>query len=66
MSQKLDNDVLDLVKQKGFYPYEYMNNFEKFKEEKVKKRKSFTVLQPTEKLMANNMNMFLLFIIYLK
>ena len=33
LSQELNNNVLDLVKQIGFYPYEYMNNFEKFKEE---------------------------------
>ena len=32
LSQKFDNQVLDLVKQKGFYPYKYMSNFEKFKE----------------------------------
>ena len=30
LSQKLDNNVLDLVKQNGFYPYEYMSDFEKF------------------------------------
>ena len=30
--QKFDNQVLDLVKKKGFYPYKYMSNFEKFKE----------------------------------
>ena len=33
LSQKLDNNVLDLVKQNGFYPYEYMSDFEKFIEE---------------------------------
>ena len=33
MSQEFDNNVLDLVKQMGFYPYEYMSDFEKFKEE---------------------------------
>ena len=33
MSQEFDNNVLDLVKQKGFYRYEYMSVFEKFKEE---------------------------------
>ena len=33
LSQEFDNNVLDLVKQKGFYPYEYMSDFEKFKEE---------------------------------
>ena len=27
LSQEFDNSVLDLVKQKGFYPYEYMSNF---------------------------------------
>ena len=26
-SQEFENNVLDLVKQKGFYPYEYMSNF---------------------------------------
>ena len=33
MSQEFDNNILDLVKQKGFYPYEHMSAFEKFKEE---------------------------------
>ena len=33
MSQKFDNNVLDLAKQKGFYPSEYMKGFNKFKEE---------------------------------
>ena len=33
LSQKFDNNVLDLVKQIGFYPYEYMSDFERFKEE---------------------------------
>ena len=32
LSQEFDNNVLGLVKQKGFYPYEYMSDFEKFKE----------------------------------
>ena len=27
-----NNNVLDLVKQKGFYPYEHMRDFEKIKE----------------------------------
>ena len=33
MSQELYNNVLDLVKQNGLYPYQYMTDFEKFKEE---------------------------------
>ena len=32
LSQEFDNNVLDLVNQKGFYSYEYMTDFEKFKE----------------------------------
>ena len=34
MSQEFDNNnVLDLVKQKRYYPYENISNSEKFKEE---------------------------------
>ena len=32
LNQEFDSEVLELVKQKGFYPYEYMIIFEKFKE----------------------------------
>ena len=31
LSQDFDSDLFDLVKQKGFYPYECMSSFEKFK-----------------------------------
>ena len=37
LSQEFDNNVLDLFKQKGFYPYEHMSHFEKFKEELTNK-----------------------------
>ena len=37
MSQEFDNNVLDLVKQKGFYPYEYRIYLEKLKEELPRK-----------------------------
>ena len=33
LSHEIHNNVLDLVKQKEFCSYEYMNDFEKFKEE---------------------------------
>ena len=42
LSQKFDHNALDLVKQKGFYPYEYKSDFEKFKEE-LPSKKSFIV-----------------------
>ena len=32
LSQEFDTNALDLVKQKGFYPYKYMNGFENVKE----------------------------------
>ena len=41
LSQEFDNNVLDLVKQKGFYPYEYMNDFEKSKEQLPNKEKFY-------------------------
>ena len=33
LTQEFNNNVLDLVKQKWSYHYEYMSDFEKFKEE---------------------------------
>ena len=44
LSQKCDNSVLDLIKQEGFYPYEYMSDFEKFKEELASKEKFYSSL----------------------
>ena len=44
LSQVFDNSALDLVKQKGFYPYEYMSNFEKFKEQLPSKKKFYRSL----------------------
>ena len=44
LSQEFDNNVLDLVKQNGFYPYEYMSNFEKFKEQLLSKEKFYSLL----------------------
>ena len=39
-----DNNILNLVMQKGFYPYEYMNNFQRFKEEWLSKEKLYSSL----------------------
>ena len=44
LSQKFVNNVLDLVKQNGFYPYEYMNDFEKFKKKFRSKKKIYSSL----------------------
>ena len=42
LSQEFDNGVLDLVKQKRFYSYEYISDFEKFKDQLASKKR-FTV-----------------------
>ena len=52
MRQKLDNNVLDLVKQKVFYPHEYMLDFKKFKEPLPSKEKFCSSL--TGKKISNN------------
>ena len=44
LSQEFDNNVLDVVKSKGFSPYEYMSNFEKFKEQLPSKEKFYSFL----------------------
>ena len=44
LSQEFDKKVLDLVKQKEFYPYEYMSDFEKFKEQLPSKEKFYNLL----------------------
>ena len=43
LSQEFDKKVLDLVKQKEFYPYEYMSDFEKFKEQLPSKEKFYNL-----------------------
>ena len=30
LSQEFDNEIVDLVKEKGFYPYEFMSSFKRF------------------------------------
>ena len=39
LSQGFDNNISHLVKQEGFYPYEYMNDFKNFKEKLPSKEK---------------------------
>ena len=39
--EEFGSENLELLKQKGDYPYEYMNSFERFNEEKFPARKYF-------------------------
>ena len=41
LTEKFGSKNLELLKQKGAYPYEYMESFERFSEEKLPNNKSF-------------------------
>ena len=43
--EKFGSKNLELLKQKNAYPYEYLNSFERFNEEKLPARKHFIALQ---------------------
>ena len=61
LSQEFDNNVLDLIKQKAFYPYEYMSDFEKFKEELPNKEKFYSPLTYRKISEKEYLNTFLMF-----
>ena len=65
MSQEFDTNVLNFVKQKGYYLYEYMSDFEKFTEELLSKEKFYS-LMTGKKLLINCMNRFIKFGIHFK
>ena len=48
--EKFGSKNLKLLKQNGIYPYEYMNSFERFNEEKLLAKKYFIFPQKMEKL----------------
>ena len=61
MSHEFDNNKLDLVKQKGYYTYEYVTDFDKFKEELPSKEKFYNLLTDrkiTDKEYENVINVF--------
>ena len=41
LPEEFDSKNLELLKQKGAYPYEYMNSFKRFDEEKLPDKKCF-------------------------
>ena len=41
LAEEFGSKNLEILKQKGAYPYEYINNFEKFNEKKLRARKYF-------------------------
>ena len=44
LSEKFNNNILGLVKQKSFYTFEYMSDFEEFKEELPSKGRFYSSL----------------------
>ena len=50
--EEFGSDNLKLLKQKGAYPYEYMNSFKKFNEDKLPAREYF--ISSTEKRKIDN------------
>ena len=57
LSEKIDNNVLDPVKQKGLYPDEYVSNLEKFKEQ-LPSQEKFCNLLKGKKVVIKNMIMY--------
>ena len=49
--EEFGSKSLELLKQKGAHPYEYMNSFGKFNEEKLPAKNIFIALQKLEKSM---------------
>ena len=49
--EEFGSENLELLKQKDDYPYEYMNSFKRFNEEKLPARKHFLVQQKKEKFL---------------
>ena len=48
--EEFGSENLEILKQKGAYPYEYMNSFERFNEEKLPARKYFFSSTKKERL----------------
>ena len=48
LNQEFDSNILNLVKHKGFYRYEYMSGFEKFEEKLQSKKKDYNSLTGKE------------------
>ena len=44
LTEEFGSKNLELLKQKGAYPYEYMHSFKRFNEEKLSNKECFTAL----------------------
>ena len=49
-SQVFKNEKLNLIKQKGIYPYDYMDSFEKFDEKQLPNKNDFYSILNNERI----------------
>ena len=66
LSEEFSGDLLKLVKQKGVYPYEYMNSFKKFSEDKLPDKCNFFSFLKGECIKEKIIDMLLMFEMCLK
>ena len=66
LSQELSGDLLELVKHKGLYPYEYMSTFKKFFEYKFPDRCALFSFYKISALVNKTIHILLMFGIRLK
>ena len=59
MSEEFSGEFLELVKQKGVYPYEYMDSFKKFSENKLHDRSKFVSSLKDESISESDIDMHL-------
>ena len=52
--EEFASESLEILKQKGAYPYKYMNSFKRFNEEKLRARKYFFSSTKKEKIDNND------------
>ena len=61
LSQEFSGNLLELIKQKGVYPYKYMDNFKKFSEDKLPDRCEFYSSLKINVLVKNIIYMLFMF-----
>ena len=66
LSEEFSGESLELVKQKGVYPYEYMNSFKKFSENKLPDRSKCFISLKDECISEKDIGRLLMFGMCLK
>ena len=64
LTQEFSGDLLELVKKNGVNPYEYVNSFKKFPEDKLPDRSKFFISVKSKCISGKNTCMLSMFGIY--